>query len=60
MKRAALARRKAVVCLNDKKEFLSACEAARHYNLGKGSVNYVCNKKRKQVRGLSFMWKNAA
>lgn len=58
MRRAALARRKKVICVTNGKIFESAREASRFYGFEKTSVASICNSngKRKTIYGLEFKY----
>lgn len=45
-----------VICLDDNKEFESASEAGRFYNIDSSSISKVCKGKRKKVNGLRFAY----
>jgi group I intron endonuclease len=58
MRRAAVARRRKVICLDDGLTFDSSVEAAKHYGFKSSSVNQVCDPRRpqKSLFGKSFKY----
>jgi hypothetical protein len=59
-RKAALERRRKVVCVNDELEFNSVVDAANHYNLSKSTVSAICRKRRNAAYGLKFKFKEIA
>lgn len=55
---SAAVRRKAVVCITDGKEFLSASDAAKYYKSSRAVVSRVCNGDRNSNFGLVFQWRD--
>lgn len=56
MRRAAIRRRKAVICMDDGNIFVSEKSACLFYGFSAGSISMVCRNKRKKCHGLSFKW----
>lgn len=47
---------KPIVCLNDKKVFVSASEAAKYYSLDESSISKCCKGKYKNTKGYAFAY----